>query len=88
MALACEAAGISTCCLQLTLGKVVAPRMVYLKWPYGSPMGEPGNVLQQRRVLLDMLEVVRGATEPGSLFEPGYRWRREDYLRLEGLRLG
>lgn len=88
MALACEAAGLSTCCLQLVPGKVRPPRAVYLKWPYGSPMGEPGNALQQRRVLLDMLEVVRGATVPGSTYDLGYRWRREDYSLIEGLGLG
>lgn len=85
MALACEAAGISTCCLQLMLGKVQAPRAVYLKWPYGSPMGEPGNALQQRRVLMDMLEAVMVAAEPASIFDLGYRWRREDYTAVQGL---
>jgi D-proline reductase (dithiol) PrdB len=67
--------------------KVRPPRSVYLKWPFGSPMGEPGNALQQRRLLLDMLEAVRGATDPGSIFDLGYRWRREDYAAVPGLRL-
>ena len=81
---------MSTCCLQLVrevAEKVRPPRSVYLKWPFGSPMGEAGNRLQQRRVVLDMLETVRGATEPGSIFDLGYRWRREDYMALQGLRL-
>jgi hypothetical protein len=67
--------------------KVKPPRAVYLKWPFGSPMGEACQVAQQRRVLLDMLEVVRGAREPGTLVELGYRWRRENYDLLAGLQL-
>ena len=81
---------MASCCLvnvREVAVKVRPPRAVYLQWPFGSPLGEPGNARQQRRVLLDMLEVVRGATEPGTLVELPYRWRREDYATLPGLRL-
>lgn len=60
---------------------------MYLKWPFGSPMGEAGNVLQQRRIVLDMLEAVRGLKEPGTIIDLPYRWRREDYSQVPGLRL-
>ncbi len=91
IARACEAAGLSTCCLVLVrevAQKVRPPRALYLKWPFGSPLGEPGHVAQQRRVLLDMLTAVAGITEPGTILDLPYRWRREDYDRLDGLRLG
>jgi hypothetical protein len=32
-----------------------APRMLYLRWPFGHALGEPGNVAQQRTNLHDML---------------------------------
>ena len=68
--------------------KVKPPRAVFIKWPFGSPVGEPGNVLQQRRILADMLEVVRGATVPGMIYDLPYKWRREDYAAVDGLKLG
>lgn len=77
-----------SCCLvnvREVAEKVRPPRAVYLKWPFGSPLGEPGNDAQQRRVLLDLLEVARGATIPGTIVDLPYRWRHEDYDTLPGL---
>jgi D-proline reductase (dithiol) PrdB len=85
VAIACEAAGMATCCLSLrreATESVRPPRALFLRWPYGSPMGEPGHVAQQRRVLLDMLALVRDLRAPGQTVAPGYRWRREDYENL------
>lgn len=81
---------MSTCCLsnvKAAIEEVGPPRAVSVQWPYGSPLGEPGNALQQRRILLDMLEAVRGLAAPGAVLDLGYRWRREDYTRLPGLKL-
>lgn len=56
-----------------------APRFLYLRWPFGHALGEPGNVAQQRTVLHDMLSMAAGAPRPGLVVELPYRWRRETY---------
>ena len=56
-----------------------APRFLYLHWPFGHALGEPGNVAQQRTVLRDMLSMAISAPRPGLVVELPYRWRRETY---------
>jgi len=54
-------------------------RTVFLKWPYGHPLGEPGRVKQQATVLERALEALESATEPGAIVDLPYRWKREKY---------
>ena len=56
-----------------------APRFLYLHWPFGHALGEPGNVVQQRTVLHDMLSMAVSAPRPGLVVDLPYRWRRETY---------
>ena len=56
-----------------------APRFLYLHWPFGHALGEPGNVAQQRTVLHDMLAMANVAARPGLVVDLPYRWRRETY---------
>lgn len=56
-----------------------APRFLYLHWPFGHALGEPGNVAQQKTVLHDMLALATSAPRPGLVVELPYRWRREVY---------
>jgi hypothetical protein len=56
-----------------------APRFLYLHWPFGHALGEPGNVVQQRTVLHDMLSMAVSAPRPGLVVDLPYRWRRENY---------
>jgi len=56
-----------------------APRFLYLHWPFGHALGEPGNVAQQRAVLHDMLSMAVMAPRPGLVVDLPYRWRRERY---------
>jgi D-proline reductase (dithiol) PrdB len=58
---------------------VKPPRSVFLKWPYGHPLGEPGAVNQQTTVLLDALRLLATATQPGVIVDLPYRWKREKY---------
>ncbi len=60
-----------------------APRFLYLHWPFGHALGEPGNVAQQRTVLHDMLSMAISAPRPGLVVELPYRWRRETYLPVD-----
>jgi hypothetical protein len=56
-----------------------APRFLYLHWPFGHALGEPGNIAQQRTVLHDMLSMAVIAPRRGLVVELPYRWRRERY---------
>lgn len=78
-----EAAGIPTVSISLTRELTIsvgAPRSVFLKWPLGHPLGEPDQPAQQRRVIYTALQTLLAAHEPRTLVEPGYRWRREEYV--------
>ncbi len=77
-----EANGVTTSALALVKEVAVeahAPRFVYLHWPFGHALGEPGNVAQQRTVLHDMLSMATSAPRPELVVELPYRWRRETY---------
>ena len=56
-----------------------APRFLYLHWPFGHALGEPGNVAQQRTILHDMLTMATSAPRPGLVIELPYPWRRQAY---------
>ncbi len=82
IARAIEQAGIPTVSVSITRDlteSVGVPRAVFVKWPLGHPLGEPGKTAQQRTVIFDALKLLITATEPGVIVEPGYRWRRETY---------
>jgi hypothetical protein len=59
-----------------------APRFLYLRWPFGHALGEPGAVAQQRAVLHDMLSMANCAPCPGLVVDLPYRWRRETYAAI------
>lgn len=77
-----EARGVTTVGLALVKEVAVAaraPRFLYLRWPFGHALGEPGKVDQQRTVLHDMLSMAVSAPHPGLVVELPYRWRRQSY---------
>lgn len=77
-----ERRGVTTVGLALVKEVAVAaraPRFLYLRWPFGHALGEPGHVAQQRAVLHDMLSMAVGAPRPGLVVDLPYRWRRETY---------
>ncbi len=59
--------------------EVKAPRMIYLHWPFGHALGEPGNLLQQYTILHDALSMARAAPRPGLVVDLPYQWRRYTY---------
>ncbi len=59
--------------------KVQPPRTVFLRWPFGHPLGEPGNVKQQRAVVLEAFRALYSITTPGEIVDLPFRWRRHDY---------
>lgn len=77
-----EAAGIPTVSiigLKEIAEKVHPPRAVHLKWPFGHPLGEPGNRAQQLSVIHYALRALYTVQEPGTILEPGWGWRRATY---------
>ncbi len=87
MARAIEAEGIPTVITMMYRQVVDAlkpPRVAYARFPFGQPLGEPGNADQQRVVIEDSLRLLVTANEPGAIEALPYRWRREDYA---GIRL-
>jgi len=77
-----EAAGIPTVAVSLARDiteSVGVPRALFVKWPLGHPLGEAETPLQQRTIIFDCLQLLRQATQPGIIAEPGYRWRRQEY---------
>lgn len=79
---AIEAEGIPTVGISIlkeVTEKVRPPRSVYLRYPFGHPLGEAFNARQQRAILLDALRALETIAEPGAIVEPGYRWRRHRF---------
>ena len=56
--------------------------MLYLHWPFGHALGEPGNVLQQRTILHDLLSLAQTAPVPGLVVDLPYRWKRGVYSEV------
>jgi hypothetical protein len=81
-----EKAGIATVGVTIVreyTEKVQPPRSVYLKWPFGHPLGEPGNVMQQRAVILETFRALYTITNPGEIVDLPFKWRRHDYSAYE-----
>lgn len=81
-----ERAGIPTVGISIVRDyseKVRPPRTVFVKWPFGHPLGEPGNAAQQRAVLFEAFRALYAIDQPGTIVELPFRWRREDYAKYQ-----
>lgn len=90
IARAIERVGISTTSISIAKDltrSVGVPRAVFVRWPLGHPLGEPGNALQQRTLIFEALRLLVRGQKPGIVAEPGYRWRRETYAEPDWLAL-
>ncbi len=77
-----EAHGVTTVALALVrelATQVKAPRMLYLHWPFGHALGEPGNRDQQYTILHDLFSMARLAPRPGLIVDLPYQWKRHAY---------
>jgi hypothetical protein len=63
--------------------KVKPPRTIFLKWPFGHPLGEPFNVAQQRVVLAEALRALYTIRDAGTIVDLPYKWRREQYEKKD-----
>jgi D-proline reductase (dithiol) PrdB len=83
IARAVEAAGIATIVVSIARDLTAAvgtPRAIFLRWPLGHPLGEANRPAQQRSVIFVGLQQLLAAEVPGQIAEPGWRWRREQYV--------
>jgi len=79
---AIETVGIPTIGITLqkeVTRKVKPPRALFLRYPFGHPMGEAFAVRQQRAILLAALDALETLNQPGAIVEPGWVWRRHRF---------
>jgi hypothetical protein len=79
---AIETAGLPT--IGITLQREITrrvrpPRALSLRYPFGHPMGEAFATAQQRTILVDALHALETVSVPGTILEPGYRWKRHRF---------
>ena len=53
--------------LRLMTERVKVPRALWVEAPFGRTFGEPGDRNRQRTLLLEAIEVLEEAREPGSI---------------------
>ncbi|MFN2147091.1 MAG: hypothetical protein ACK2T2_01765 [Anaerolineales bacterium] len=54
--------------------RIGVPRTLGVEFPFGHPLGAPGDVSQQLRVLTTALNVLRSADYPGTIWHSDETW--------------
>jgi hypothetical protein len=70
-----EKAGLSTIGISIVRSiteKIKPPRTVFVDWPFGHPLGEPFNKVQQRKILMDALNTLSSIKIPGEIIDLPY----------------
>jgi D-proline reductase (dithiol) PrdB len=68
IARAIEEQGISTVCVVMNrdiADNVKTPRALFVRFPYGAPLGPAGNAAVQEAVVRAALDLLVAATDPG-----------------------
>ena len=74
-----EETGISTVCLNMrreVAENVKPPRTLFVRFPFGAPLGPASDTETQRAVIMEALEVLTSATEPGTIVDSPRAWKR------------
>ena len=77
-----ERAGIATVAISIVreiTEKTPPPRALFLRFPFGHALGEPGNRNQQFAILLQAFQLLFDADRPGTIRDSGLHWRRGSY---------
>lgn len=77
IARAIEAQGIVSVCVVMNrdiTACVKPPRALFVRFPYGAPLGPAGGTETQLAVIRAALDVLRQATEPGVIVEADVEW--------------
>lgn len=81
-----EAAGLATILVTMMpfwSEKIGTPRTLAVEFPFGQPLGRPGDSAQQRRVIMAALQVLETAESPGTVhhFEEKWPLAQEESIR-------
>jgi len=74
-----EETGISTVCINMrreVAQNVKPPRTLFVRFPLGAPLGPAGDSETHRAVILEALQVLIKATEPGTIVDSARMWKR------------
>jgi hypothetical protein len=72
-----EKAGLSTIFvtnMPFWAEKIGVPRTLAVEFPFGHVLGQPNNLAQQMDVILQALDVLRTAGDPGSIIHSHQKW--------------
>lgn len=72
-----EAAGFSTILVSqipYLVETVGTPRTLAVEFPLGHTLGQPHNIPQQKKVLIQALDVLKSAKEPGTVIHSQETW--------------
>ena len=74
-----EEAGIATVCINMrreVAQNVKPPRTLFVKFPFGAPLGPAGDAATHRAVIQEALALLTTATEPGTIVDSDRMWKR------------
>jgi len=77
IARALEEQGITTVCVVMNRDiteNVKPPRALFVRFPYGAPLGPAGDAVTQMTVIRAALDVLATATRPGSIVASDIEW--------------
>ena len=75
-----EEAGLSTVLVTVMpywAERLGVPRTVGVEFPYGHPLGQPGDSDTQMRIVREALRLLEEATGPGEIRELDYVWPQD-----------
>jgi len=77
IARALEEQGIATVCVVMNRDiteNVRPPRALFVRFPYGAPLGPAGDAVTQMAVIRAALDLLATATLPGSIVVSDIEW--------------
>jgi D-proline reductase (dithiol) PrdB len=77
IARALEAQGIATVCVVMNRDiteNVKPPRALFVRFPYGAPLGPAGDAETQMAVVRAALDLLLSATQPGTIVTADIEW--------------
>ena len=77
IARAIEERGIPTVCVVMNrdiTDNVKTPRALFVRFPYGAPLGPAGNAAVQEAVVRAALDLLINAAQPCAIVESGIEW--------------
>jgi hypothetical protein len=77
IARALEEQGIATVCVVMNRDiteNVKPPRALFVRFPYGAPLGPAGDAVTQMGVIREALDLLTGATQPATIAVSDIEW--------------